>query len=222
MDASSTPQEPSRPPRPEDPSSGDPSGFEGHLAMELIKAAGRLWRSGLQISDGGNLSLRLPGPSRMLIKATGSAFASLGLADLVVCDLEGRRLSGAGKPSRDSRLHGEIYKFFPKIGAIVHTHSPFAAAWAGGRGDLPASTYHAALKLGPLVRAVDTGGYAVAPESFPIIVNLCHQGATAILLARHGQMAMGADLAEAVNRAELVEETAKIAHIDAALAAIPK
>ena len=193
------------------------------LADELVKAANRLFRGGLQTSDGGNLSSRLPDRSTMLIKASGSSFGDLVPEDLCVCDLDGALLAGTAKPSRESLLHGELYKRFPEIGAVVHCHSPWATAWAGAKGDLPASTHHADLKLGPTIKAVDTGGYAVEPESFPKIfdIALSHPKRTAFLLVRHGQVAMGADLREAVSRAELVEETARIAFLAATLGALP-
>jgi L-ribulose-5-phosphate 4-epimerase len=193
------------------------------LSQELVAAAKRLSHGGLQTSDGGNLSVRAPDGQAMLIKPSGAGFDEFEAEDLVLCGLDGGKISGKGQPSKESRLHGAVYQAFPALAAIVHCHSPFATAWSSVRGDLPASTYHAAVKLGQAVASIDTGGYSVEPVFFPRIIEAfsLRQSPTAILLAKHGQLAVGSSLAEAVRRAELVEETAKIAFIGAALADFP-
>lgn len=184
------------------------------LKKELVEAARSCRASGLQTGNGGNLSVRVSGRELMLVKASEVSFGELEPYDLVLADFNGRPADegGAKKPSRESRLHGAIYRVCPEVGAIVHCHSPWAVAWASTGRSLPEATYHAAIKLGGRLEVFDSKGYAVEPDFFPIILkSLAAKHRQAFLLKKHGQVALGRDLRSAVQTAELVEETAQIA-----------
>ena len=188
--------------------------MENHesLIASLLEAARRIDQRNLQTNNGGNFSARADGDT-MLIKASEISFADAAEADVVPADFHGTALS-ARKPSKEGVLHGAIYAAFPQIGAIMHCHSPWATAWAESMRPLPHATHHAPLKLGDVVPVFDTNSYAVSAESTAEIIaalQALEPLPRAFLLRRHGVVAMGSTIQQAVNIAELVEETAQIA-----------
>lgn len=187
--------------------------FSEQMIADMAKAARRFYDLGMQLGNGGNLSARIPGEPLMLVKATDVSFGQISRKTLVVTDFEGKVVEGEGRPSKESLLHGYLYKKLPDVQAIVHCHSPWATSWASTGKNLPASTYHSVLKLGESVPVFDTKSYIVPSEYFPGIVSHFerHPTARAFLLAGHGQVALGRSVSDAAFLAELVEETAQIA-----------
>jgi L-ribulose-5-phosphate 4-epimerase len=149
-------------------------------------------------------------------------FGSFGKKMLVVVDFDGRVISGSIKPSKETFLHGALYRRLPEVKAIMHCHSPWATGWASTEKPLEFATYHSGLKLKGEVPVFDSGTYAVPETFFPVI--LAHfdkyPEARAFLLKGHGQLAVGKNIKDAAYNAELVEETAQIAVI-AGLLRIP-
>ncbi|MDR3590179.1 MAG: class II aldolase/adducin family protein [Negativicutes bacterium] len=186
------------------------------LKEHLVRVAQRCSRSGLQTGDGGNLSARIPGQELMLIKASGASFGDSTTNSFVICDFDGTPAAGEEKPSRESLLHGAVYKKLPEIQAIVHCHSTWATGWASTLTPLPFATYHSQIKLGGEIRVFDTHGYTVPQEDIAGIMSLFDEypKARAFLLKGHGQVALGTDIKNALHSAELVEETARIAVIE--------
>ncbi len=187
------------------------------LAEDILTAAHRFYRLQYQMSDGGNLSARIPGTPYMMVKATNVDFGSLNLETLVVTDFEGHKVEGEAEPSKESLLHGAIYAACPDVGAVMHCHSPYATAWAAHHDTLDFSTHHAKIKLGGHCPVLDTNSYVVPPEYFGIILEEIkkHPKMLAFLLRGHGQVAMGKTMHKAALIAELVEETAMIARLSA-------
>ena len=187
----------------------------GELAEEMLLSAHKFYSLRYQMSDGGNLSARIPGTAFMLVKGTNMDFGSLTVEALVVADFDGRLVEGSIAPSKESRLHAAIYRAFPDIGAIMHCHSPWATAWAARHEALEFSTHHARMKLGEHCPVIDTQSYAVKEEHFDRIIAMMRQHARmkAFLLRGHGQVAWGSNMREAAMTAELVEETAQIARL---------
>jgi len=186
------------------------------LKQSLLLVAKKCSDRGMQTGNGGNLSARIPGQELMLIKASEVSFSHMTLDDFVICDFEGNLVEGGGKPSKESRLHGAIYKKLSRVGSIVHCHSPWATGWASTMEALPFSTYHSQIKLKGKVEVFDTKSYAVPPEFFPHILNMFDRQpeAMAFLLKGHGLVALGRNITEAANNADLVEETAHIAVLE--------
>ncbi len=183
------------------------------LAEALVAQAHKFYALKLQISDGGNVSLRIPGTERMIVKGSNADFGSLGLNALAVTDFYGRAAEGCVKPSKESLLHGAMYRAFPGVGAVMHCHSPWATAFAANHGALSFATHHARLKLGDFCPVFDTQSYVVPEEHFPAILSAMEQypRMRAFLLRGHGQVAWGETIRDAAMTAELVEETAMIA-----------
>src|SRR5262249_19783769 len=91
-------------------------------------------RNGLVVWTAGNVSARVPGCELMVIKPTGVSYEDLTADSMVVCDLQGVLVDGDLVPSSDTAAHAYVYRARPDVGGVVHTHSPYATAWAA-RGE---------------------------------------------------------------------------------------
>ena len=189
-----------------------------HLVKEIAsvqKEAHKFYALRYQMSNGGNLSIRVPDKDWMIVKGTNVSFEEVCADNLVITDFDGNVIEGHIKPSKEALLHGAIYKLRPDAMAIMHCHSPYAVAWADKHNEFCFSTYHSALKLFGNVAIFDTQSYAVPKERFPEILEFLKENEkyNAFLLRGHGQVTIGKNMREAAYLAELVEETAQIALI---------
>lgn len=191
-------------------------------AEEIRKAASKFYTLRYQMSNGGNLSVRLPGTDWMLVKGTDVAFDEVSPETLVITDFDGNVIEGSIKPSKEALLHGAIYRGVEGVHAIMHCHSPYATAWAAGHEELKFSTHHSEMKLKGRTPVFDTHSYAVPKEYFPPILKFFadNPGVNSFLLRGHGQVTVGKDMREAGYLAELVEETAQIAATECHIAII--
>ena len=164
------------------------------------------------MSNGGNLSSRVPGMEYMIVKGTDVAFSEVSVETLVVADFDGNVIEGDIRPSKEALLHGAIYKKMPEVMAIMHCHSPWATAWAAKHSKLEFSTYHSELKLKGVCPVFDTGSYVVPEHYIKRIIETFdeHPHMNSFLLRGHGQVTLGRNMREAAMLAELVEETAQI------------
>lgn len=183
------------------------------LTEQLSQAAHKLYRLRYQMSNGGNVSVRVPGMDAMIVKGTDVAFDEVDKNTVVVTDFDGKLIEGQGKPSKEALLHGALYRQMPEVNAVMHCHSPYAVAWAAKHERLEFATYHSELKLHGGVPVFDTHSYAVPQECFPMILSWLNRypDGNAFLLRGHGQVTMAEDMRMAAYLAELVEETAQIA-----------
>ena len=155
----------------------------------------------------------------MVIKPSGVPYDELSIEQMVVVDLEGRVVEGRLKPSSDMPTHLQLYRYFSKIGGVVHTHSPWATAWAQTQQGIPCfGTTHADYCHGeipctrPLTAAeiredyeLNTGKVIV--ERFDGQNYLNFPG---VLVASHAPFTWGKDSEEAVHNSVVLEEIAKI------------
>ena len=157
------------------------------------------------------------------IKPSGVAYENLSAKDMVVVDLDGHIVDGSLNPSSDTKTHIELYKAFPNIGGIVHTHSSWATSWAqAGRGIPCYGTTHADYMYGeiPCVRCLTKEEIDGAYEENTghLIVNCFKEmdkdvmAVPAVLCKNHGPFAWGKDAHEAVHNAVVLEEVAKMAY----------
>ena len=179
----------------------------------LITTAKRMYALKYEMSNGGNMSARVPGSDYMIVKGTNVAFCDVTVDALVVTDFDGNIIEGTIKPSKESLLHGALYRKLPNLGAIMHCHSPWATAWAANHDELEFSTYHSAVKLKNFCPVFDAHSYVVPTEAFPTILAWFdeHPDMCAFNLKKHGPVALGKTIEDATYLAELVEETAQIA-----------
>jgi L-ribulose-5-phosphate 4-epimerase len=158
----------------------------------------------------------------VVIKPSGVDYAGITAADLVVTDLEGRIVEGALRPSSDLDTHTLLYREFPQIGGIVHTHSEFATSWAQACRPIPclgtthADYFHGSVPVtDPLTAEEVSGGYV--RNTGAVIVRLFHHAGLdpiatpGVLVAGHAPFAWGKDAAEAVEHADVLEYIARLA-----------
>ena len=164
----------------------------------------------------------------VVIKPSGVPYADMKPSDMVVVDLDGKVVEGRYRPSSDTPTHLVLYRAFPQIGGIVHTHSPHATAWAqAGRaipniGTTHADTFYADVPVtgeipSDCIRAAyeeATGDVIV--ETFRRL-GLDPVATPGALAVHHGPFTWGRDAADAVEHAVILEEVAKIAALSVAL-----
>jgi L-fuculose-phosphate aldolase len=164
----------------------------------LAVACRRLAAAGLTPGTTGNASVRVG--DEVAITPTGSVLAGLQAADTVVIDLDGRVLDGEGEPTSELQMHRVLYALGDEVGAIVHTHAPYATALSCVVDEVPAIHY-GMLGLGGSVRVAP---YALfGSQELADGVGAALRGRRAALMSNHGAVAYAADVASA---AELMVE----------------
>ncbi len=153
----------------------------------------------------------------VVIKPSGVSYDGMGLEDMVVVDLDGKVVEGKWKPSSDTPTHVELYKAFPNIGGVVHTHSRWATTFAqAGRAIPPLGTTHADYFYGPIpctrrmTEQEISGEYE--KETGKVIIE-AFEGISAddvpgVVVHSHGPFAWGTDALNAVHNAVVMEEVA--------------
>lgn len=189
------------------------------LKQEIYEANMELPRRGLVTYTWGNVSGIDREKGLFVIKPSGVDYDLLRSEDMVVMDLEGNRIEGNLRPSSDTPTHLELYRAFPEIGGIVHTHSTYATAWAQAGRAIPCyGTTHADYFYGeiPCARNLTAeeieGGYEkntgrIIAEVFTGKNPLYVPG---VLCKNHGPFTWGKDGAEAVHNAVVLEEIARM------------
>jgi len=175
--------------------------------QQILEVGCRLVETGLSDGTSGNISVRCAERSHILITPSGRDFRLLTERDLVRVDLETGEATGLWQPSSEWRLHVAIYLARSDVNAIVHHHATWASAVAVARKSIPVLVDEAA-DIGP----IPTAPYAPSATA-ELAANAARefaQGSNAVLLANHGAVVVGRDLAEAFRRALESERLAKI------------
>lgn len=190
------------------------------LKAEVCRANQELPRFGLVTLTWGNVSGIDRSSGCMVIKPSGVEYDSLSPGDMVVVDLDGKVVEGRLQPSSDTPTHLVLYRAFPRIGGIVHTHSTYATIFAQANREIACmGTTHADQFHGPIrvtrflsEREVDEG-YEV--QTGKIIVERLSGvdplEAAAVLVAGHGPFAWGRDPLDAVHNSVALERVAQMA-----------
>ena len=180
---------------------------EQALRQQLVEVCHLLYHRGYVAGHDGNVSCLLEG-GRVLVTPSGVCKGRITAERLVICDLEGKALSGWGHPSSETAMHLAVYRTCPTAQAVVHAHPPAATAFAVCRRGLEIPYLTETVSgLGP----VPVAPYALpSTEEVPRSVEPFLPRHTAILLANHGALTWGEDLWQAFDRMETVEHTAKI------------
>ncbi len=176
------------------------------LRRRLIETARRMNALGINQGTSGNLSARVKGG--LLVTPSGVAYDALKPADIVEMAFDGtwRCERPARRPSSEWRFHLDILDARPEFGAVVHCHSRYATTLACHRRDIPAFHYMVAVAGGGSIRCASYATFGTAELSRNALVAL--KGRRACLLANHGLIAGGADLAAALALAVEVETLA--------------
>ncbi|WP_205528807.1 L-ribulose-5-phosphate 4-epimerase [Desertimonas flava] len=183
------------------------------LREELAVLHAELVRYRLVVWTAGNISARVPGAELLVIKPSGVSYDELTPDKMVVCDLDGNVVEGDLRPSSDTAASAYVYRHLPDVGAVVHTHSPYATAWASRGEAIPcvltmmADEFGGEIPIGPfaLIGGEDIGA--------AIVDTLRGHRSTAVLLASHGVFTIGATPRAAVKSAVMCEEVARTVHL---------
>ncbi len=193
------------------------------LKKKVYEANMELPKYGLVTFTWGNVSGIDQETGLFVIKPSGVDYDKMKPEDMVVMDLLGNKVEGHYKPSSDTPTHLELYKAFPQIGGIVHTHSSYATSWAQAGRSIPCyGTTHADYIYGevPCLRCLTKEEIDEAYEENTghLIVNEFKRmnkdimAVPAVLCKNHGPFAWGKDPFEAVHNAVVLEEVAKMAY----------
>lgn len=177
------------------------------IAREIVVCCRRLWQAGLVAGQDGNISVRYR-PDRVLVTPRGLLKSELAPEDLVEVGLDGGHLDGSRRATTELDLHLRVYQRRRDCGAVVHAHPVCATAFALAGEGIPADVLpEVALLLGavPVVPYATPGMPALADAMEPFLD--AHE---ALLLANHGAVAWGPDLAKARIRMESLEHAARI------------
>ncbi len=196
------------------------------LKEKVFEANLDLVKHGLVIFTWGNVSGYDPESKLVVIKPSGVDYNQLQPDDMVVVDLENNIIEGKLKPSSDTPTHTFLYKNFPGIYGIVHTHSTYAVAWAQACKPIPVfGTTHADHFYGeiPCTRTLTREEVDTAYEhnTGKIIVEAFNEldplAIPGVLVANHGPFAWGTDATKAVYNAVVLEQVAKMAFLTVGL-----
>jgi len=191
------------------------------LREEVLEANLELVRRGLVLYTFGNVSGIDRDEGLVAIKPSGVPYDELTAAHMVISNLEGAPIESKLRPSSDLATHLELYKHFPNIGGVAHTHSEFATSWAQAEAPIPCfGTTHADYFHGPIPvtdrlsedeiagdyeletgKAICRTFSKIDPEEIP-----------AVLVAGHAPFCWGTNAADAAHNAVIVEYVAKMAH----------
>ena len=171
------------------------------LRAELIATACAMQPAGLNRSTAGNVSVR--SGDGFYITPTGMAYDALIEDDIPLMALDGSHI-GNRKPSSEWRFHRDLYAARPEVGAVLHAHSPFAVSLACLRLDIPPFHYMIARFGGDTIRCAE---YSIfGSNSLSTVAMAAMADRRACLLANHGMLVAGRDLAEALALAIELEE----------------
>lgn len=196
------------------------------LKQEVLEANLDLVKNGLVILTWGNVSALDRETGLVVIKPSGVSYDDMKAEDMVVVDLDGNIVEGDLRPSSDTPTHLSIYRNFPEVGGVVHTHSTYATAWAQAGLPIPnigtthADTFHQSIPCTDemtkeqIETAYEAATGDVIADAFEGM-NPMHT--PAVLVKHHGPFTWGKNAANAVYNAVVLEEVARMASITVAL-----
>ena len=178
------------------------------MRAELCRLHAELPRNALVTWTSGNISARVPGG--MVIKPSGVPYDELTPESMVLCDLDGTALEDGFAPSSDAATHGYVYRQLPDVGGIVHTHSPYATAWAIRGEPIPCVMTAMADEFGG---EIPVGPFALIGDDAigrGVVDTLAGHRSCAVLMRAHGVFALGATPRDAVKAAVMCEDAARV------------
>lgn len=192
------------------------------LKEKVFRANLDLVKHGLVIFTWGNVSAIDRESGLVVIKPSGVDYDRMTADDMVVVNLNGNVVEGHLKPSSDTPTHLVLYKAFPTIGGVVHTHSTYATAWAQAGLDIPnigtthADYFHDAIPCTADMTPEEVQGEYERETGNVIVRRFEHLNpmhTPGVLVKNHGPFSWGRDAADAVHNAVVMEQVAKMASI---------
>jgi L-ribulose-5-phosphate 4-epimerase len=193
-----------------------------HLKEQVLEANLELVRQGLVLYTFGNASGISRSEGLVVIKPSGVPYKDMRPEHLVVADLLGNIVEGHLRPSSDLPTHLVLYREFPEVGGIAHTHSEYATAWAQARKPIPCfGTTHADYFHGPVPVTSEMSDSEIAEgyekNTGDVIVRSLQSDSPlalpGILVANHGPFTWGKDAREAAHNAVILESIARMAYL---------
>jgi L-ribulose-5-phosphate 4-epimerase len=202
------------------------------LKDQVCGANLQLNAEGLVIRTWGNVSGIDRESGHVVIKPSGVSYDRMKARDMVVVSLDsGESVEGSLRPSSDTPTHLELYRAFPEVGGIAHTHSLHATAWAQAKRDLPllgtthADYFHGAVPCTRVMRDEEVRNDYEANTGRVIVerfATLKPMEISAVLVAEHGPFTWGADADAAVDHAAILEHLARLATLTTTVEPYPK
>jgi L-ribulose-5-phosphate 4-epimerase len=161
----------------------------------------------------GNVSERVPGEDLFVIKGSGVSYDELTWEGITVCDFEGRVVDGVKAPSSDTDAHAYVYRHLPEVNGQVHTHSPYATAWAARAEEVPCVLTAMADEFGG---PIPVGPFALIGDDSigrGIVETLSGSRSPAVLMQNHGVFTIGPSARAAVKAAVMTEDVARTVHL---------
>lgn len=198
------------------------------IKLQVLEANLQLQTHGLVILTWGNVSAVHRESGTVIIKPSGVPYHMLKAEDMVVVDFDGKVVEGRLRPSSDTPTHIELYKAFPSIGAVVHTHSTYAVAWAQALRPIPpfgtthADYFQGAVRCTRMLSKEEIEGNYEAATGKLIASTIAATEAMSnpgILVGNHGPFSWGTDPQNAVYHAIVLEEIARMAFLTVQLGA---
>jgi L-ribulose-5-phosphate 4-epimerase len=193
-----------------------------NLREQVLEANLDLVRRGLVLATFGNASGVARDEGLIVIKPSGVPYDEMKPEHLVVTDMQGKRIEGSLRPSSDLPTHAALYRAFPSIGGVAHTHSEYATAWAQARKSIPcfgtthADYFHGPIPLTEPMSDNEIEGEYEANTGIAIIrtfAKLDPIAIPAVLVANHGPFAWGTDARKAAENAWMLEAVARVAYL---------
>lgn len=176
-----------------------------------------LVRYGLVAWTGGNISGRVASTEYFVIKPSGVSYGDLAPENMILCRLDGSVVEGTmgsnRHPSSDTAAHAYVYRNMPEVGAVVHTHSTYAVAWAARGEEIPCVITGMADEFGG---PIPVGPFAVIGDDSigrGIVETLKNHRSRAVLMKNHGPFTIGVSPKDAVKAAVMCEDSARSVHI---------
>jgi L-ribulose-5-phosphate 4-epimerase len=183
------------------------------VRREVSALHAELVRYNLVAWTAGNVSGRVPGGDLFVIKPSGVDYDEIAPDNMILCRLDGSVVEGDLSPSSDTAAHAYVYREMPQVGGVVHTHSPYATAWAARGEPIPcvltamADEFGGDIPVGPfaLIGNDDIGR--------GIVATLRGSRSPAVLMQNHGVFTIGRNARAAVKAAVMCEDVARTVHL---------
>lgn len=178
---------------------------------DIIKCCQWLCRNGFfgsLLSAGGNVSIKVPGASELVITPSGRPYMELSPEDICVLDFELKRIEGDLKPSIETAMHAGIYQARGDVGAVVHTHQAYASIFALINRPIPALFDEVCLAIGETVDVIPYA-FSGTPELVEKVKDTISNGCNCFIMKNHGALNLGKTLDDAWKNAELLEKIAQ-------------
>ena len=188
-------------------------GTHRELREHVAGLHAELTRYGLVTWTAGNVSARVPGEDLFVIKGSGVSYDELTWEGITVCTLDGEVVDGVKQPSSDTDAHAYVYRHLAAVGGQVHTHSPYATAWAARAEAIPCVLTAMADEFGG---PIPVGPFALIGDDSigrGIVATLSDSRSPAVLMQNHGVFTVGADARAAVKAAVMTEDVARTVHL---------